>query len=182
MAQARVELAELHRALAAVVGEARISTRASDRSVYARDMWPRLLIAVRAGAPSETPPDVVVWPESTDEICEIVRIARRLRVPLVPYGAGSGVCGGAVPIHGGITVDLKRMDRILDIDEQNLTITAECGVNGERLERALEARGYTLGHFPSSFYCSTLGGWLAARSAGQMSTRYGKIEDLVVGV
>src|SRR5215510_4663272 len=182
MVQARVELAELQRALAAIVGDARISTRASDRSVYARDMWPRLLLAVRSGAPSETPPDVVVWPETEAEIRDIVRLARRMRVPLVPYGAGSGVCGGAVPIRGGISLDLKRMDRILDIDEANLTVTAQCGVNGERLERALEARGYTLGHFPSSIYCSTLGGWLAARSAGQMSTRYGKIEDLVVSV
>ena len=145
-------------------------------------MWPRLLFAVRAGAPAEHPPDAIVWPESAAEIAEIIGIARRLRVPVVPYGAGSGVCGGAVPIHGGITLDLKRMDRVLEIDDATLTVTAECGINGERLERALAARGLTLGHFPSSIYCSTLGGWLAARSAGQMSTKYGKIEDMVARV
>jgi alkyldihydroxyacetonephosphate synthase len=182
MPPARVELGEVVRALAAVVGPDRVSTRATDRATYARDMWPRLLLAVRAGAAAEHPPDVIVWPERATEVAAIVAVARRLGVPLVPYGAGSGVCGGAVPIRGGITVDVKRMDRILDIDAARLLVTAECGVNGERLERALERRGLTLGHFPSSIYCSTLGGWLAARSAGQMSTRYGKIEDMALSV
>ncbi len=177
-----VTLSNVTRALGALVGDARVSTLATDRATYARDMWPRLLLAVRAGAPAEHPPDVVVWPESLEEIREIVLVARRFRVPLVPYGAGSGVCGGAVPIHGGIVVDLKRMDRVLEIDERDLTLTAEAGLNGERLERALAARGLTLGHFPSSIYCSTLGGWVAARSAGQMSTKYGKIEDMTLGV
>jgi len=182
MPRNRVELPELVRALTAIVGENQASTRAVDRSVYSRDMWPRLLLAVRAGAPVEHPPDVVVWPATAGEIAEIIRVARRMHVPIVPYGAGSGVCGGAVPIHGGITLDLKRMDRVIAIDDGALTVTAECGLNGERLERALEARGLTLGHFPSSIYCSTLGGWLAARSAGQMSTKYGKIEDMVTSV
>jgi alkyldihydroxyacetonephosphate synthase len=182
MPPARVELSEVARALAGVVGPDRVSTRGTDRASYARDMWPRLLFAVRAGAPAEHAPDVVVWPESAAEVAAIVAIARQLGVPIVPYGAGSGVCGGAVPIRGGITVDTKRMDRVLDIDTERLTVSAECGINGERLERALARRGVTLGHFPSSIYCSTLGGWLAARSAGQMSTRYGKIEDMALSV
>jgi alkyldihydroxyacetonephosphate synthase len=179
---AQVELDQVVRALAGVVGAERVSTRATDRATYARDMWPRLLLAVRAGAPAEHPPDVVVWPDRTEQVVKIIEISRRFGLPVVPYGAGSGVCGGAVPIHGGVTVDVKRMDRILEVDATRLTVTAECGINGERLERALEQRGLTLGHFPSSIYCSTLGGWLAARSAGQMSTRYGKIEDMTLSV
>lgn len=139
-------------------------------------------MGVRAGVTGEHPPDVVVWPETADEIAEIVRVARRYRLPIVPYGAGSGVCGGAVPIYGGITLDTKRMDRVLSVDASDLVCEAETGINGERLERELVRRGFTLGHFPSSIYCSTLGGWLAARSAGQMSTKYGKIEDMVLGV
>jgi alkyldihydroxyacetonephosphate synthase len=182
MATARLELEELRRALAGVVGDLRVSTRAGDRSTYSRDMWPRLLFAMRAGSASEHPPDVVVWPETVDEVAEIVKIARRFHVPVVPYGAGSGVAGGAVPIYGGITIDMKRMDRVLEVDDHDLVCSAESGINGERLERDLARRGLTLGHFPSSIYCSTLGGWLAARSAGQMSTKYGKIEDLTLGV
>jgi alkyldihydroxyacetonephosphate synthase len=172
----------LRGALSGIVGEGRVSTREADLRTYARDMWPRLLLAVREGAVAEHPPDAVVWPETAEEVAAIVRLARSRHVPVVPYGAGSGVCGGAMPLHGGITVDLKRMDRILDIDDRDLVVEAECGINGERLERALAAKGLTLGHFPSSIYCSTLGGWLAARSGGQMSTRYGKIEDMVLGV
>lgn len=182
MAAAHVALEDLRRALAGVVGDRRVSTRSVDRATYARDMWPRLLLAVRAGSPAEHPPDVVVWPETVDEVRDIVAVARRFAIPIVPYGAGSGVCGGAVPLRGGITCDVKRLDRVLEIDAENLTVTAEGGINGERLERALAHRGLTLGHFPSSIYCSTLGGWLAARSAGQMSTRYGKIEDMVLSV
>jgi alkyldihydroxyacetonephosphate synthase len=182
MAAAPVALDDVTRALAAVASDGRVSTRGVDRATYARDMWPRLLLAVRDGAPAEHPPDVVVWPETVAEVRDIVAIARRFGVPIVPYGAGSGVCGGAVPIRGGITCDVKRMDRVVEIDPDGLTVTAEAGINGERLERALAHRGLTLGHFPSSIYCSTLGGWVAARSAGQMSTKYGKIEDMILGV
>ena len=174
--------AELRRQLADVVGTERVSVRADDRDSYSRDMWPRALFAVREGKTALHPPDVIVWPETEDEVVKIVRLARRLHVPLVPYGAGSGVAGGAVPLYGGITIDMKRMQRILELDERELTVRAEAGINGERFERELERRGYTLGHFPSSIYCSTLGGWLAARSAGQMSTRYGKIEDMALSV
>jgi alkyldihydroxyacetonephosphate synthase len=179
---APVPLDELRRQLAAVVGDRRVSTREPDRAHYARDMWPRLLLGLRDGAPAAYPPDLVVWPHTVEEIRDVVALARKLHVPLVPYGAGSGVAGGALPLFGGITLDLKRMDRILAVDEGALTVEAEAGINGERLERDLDRRGYTLGHFPSSIYCSTLGGWLAARSGGQMSTKYGKIEDMVLGV
>ena len=182
MAAPRVDLDDLRRALREVLGDLRVSTRAADRTTYARDMWPRLLLGVRAGSSAEYPPDCVVWPETVDEVIEIVKICRRFRVPVVPYGGGSGVCGGAVPLYGGVTVDVKRMDHLLSVEDQDLTCEAEAGCNGERLERALQRRGYTLGHFPSSIHCSTLGGWLAARSAGQMSTKYGKIEDIVRGV
>src|SRR3990170_3475361 len=113
----RVDLEELRRQLAGVCGDLRVSTRATDRVTYARDMWPRTLLAVRAGAPAEHPPDLVVWPETVEEIAGVVRVARAHRVPVVPYGGGSGVCGGTVPLYGGITLDLKRMDRVLEIDE-----------------------------------------------------------------
>ena len=169
-------------ALVALLGPARVSVRAADLATYARDMWPRALLAAVDGGPPAHPPDVVVWPETTDEVVQIVRLARRLGAPVVPYGAGSGVCGGAVPLHGGITIDLKRMDRVLSIDRDALVCEAEAGINGEHLERELARKGLTLGHFPSSIYCSTLGGWLATRSGGQMSTRYGKIEDVTLGL
>ena len=127
-------------------------------------------------------PACIVWPETAEEVSKILLLASELGIPVVPYGAGSGVCGGARPVDGGITIDFKRMKAIRRIDEINLTAEVETGIIGERLERRLNQKGYTLGHFPSSIVCSTLGGWLAARSAGQTSTFYGKIEDMVLGL
>ncbi len=157
----------------------RVSTTPPDRVAYARDLWPRGLIGLAGGNPAPHPPDAVVWPTSTEEVAAIVRAAARTGTPIVPFGAGSGVCGGTLPIHGGIVVDLKRMRALVEVDARAGSATVEAGMLGEHLEHELNRRGVTLGHFPSSIMCSTFGGWLAARSAGQLSTRYGKIEDLV---
>ena len=156
--------------------------RAVDLDTYARDMWPRLLLAYREGIPPAHRPHAVVWPEHVREVVAIVRLARELGMPIVPYGGGSGVCGGAVPLHGGITIDTKRMQQLRSVRSDELICDVEAGLSGERFERELERRGYTFGHFPSSIYCSTVGGWLATRAAGQLSTKYGKVEDRVAGL
>lgn len=156
--------------------------RAVDLDTYARDMWPRLLIAYRDGIAPQHRPHAVVWPEHVREVIAVVRLARELRIPIVPYGGGSGVCGGAVPLYGGITIDTKRMQAIRSVHSDELVCDVEAGLSGERFERELERRGYTFGHFPSSIYCSTVGGWLATRAAGQLSTKYGKVEDRVAGL
>jgi alkyldihydroxyacetonephosphate synthase len=172
----------LRRELLPIVGERRLSMRSSDLASYARDMWPRLLIGLQAGRLPADVPHVVVWPESEREVAAIVRAARAMGAPIIPYGGGSGVCGGTVPVAGGITIDLKRMAEIRGVEQDPMLCDVEAGANGERFERELNRRGYTLGHFPSSIYCSTVGGWLACRAAGQMSTKYGKIEDRVAGL
>ncbi|HEX2568288.1 MAG TPA: FAD-binding protein [Polyangia bacterium] len=157
----------------------RVSTRLPDRTAYARDLWVRGLIGARSGDMGAHPPEAVVWPATVEEVQAVVRWAAERGVPIVPFGAGSGVSGGTVPTSGGVVIDLKRMRRLLALDRERLTATFETGIIGEHLEHELARRGYTLGHFPSSIMCSTLGGWLAARSAGQCSSRYGKIEDMV---
>lgn len=172
----------LQRDLENIVGEHRVSTRAVDLETYSRDMWPRLLLAYRDGIPAQHRPHAVVWPESVREVVAIVKLARDRRVPIVPYGGGSGVCGGAVPMHGGITIDTKRMQALHSVRADELVCDVEAGMSGERFERELGRRGYTFGHFPSSIYCSTVGGWLATRAAGQLSTKYGKVEDRVLGL
>lgn len=179
---AEAAASELWNALASIVGGKRVSMQDRDLRVYARDMWPRLLIRRRQGGELEHLPHAVVWPENEREIASIIRLARKLRMAVIPYGGGSGVCGGTVPLRGGITIDLKRMDAIESISREELTVDVQAGANGERFERELRAKGYTLGHFPSSIYCSTVGGWLACRAAGQLSTKYGKIEDRIVGL
>ena len=170
------------RDLEAIFGPRRVSIRGVDLDTYARDMWPRLLLGYRDGEQVQPRPDVVVWPEHVREVIAAVKLAREHKIPIVPYGGGSGVCGGAVPVRGGITIDTKRMQALRSVQSDELTCDVEAGLNGERFERELARRGYTFGHFPSSIYCSTVGGWVATRAAGQLSTKYGKVEDRVVGL
>ena len=169
----------LGRDLLSILPAERISQGAADRLVYSRDMWPKTLLSVRDNKPSVSPPDFVVWPETTEEVSAIIELACRHQVPVIPWGGGSGVCGGSMAVSGGLILDLKRMNRVLSVSAEDHLATFQCGLNGQELEDQLNIRGLTLGHFPSSIYCSTLGGWLAARSAGQMSSKYGKIEDMV---
>ncbi|NMB74235.1 MAG: FAD-binding oxidoreductase [Myxococcales bacterium] len=180
MLEPRLDTEELRRRLSAVVGPEFVSASDADRYA-ARDMWPRALLRRRAGR-FEGLPDLVAWPADGAQAAAVVRIATQAGWPVVPFGAGSGVCGGALPERGGLVLDLKRLDRILELDSRDHLLQVECGAVGENLERELNRRGYTLGHFPSSIYCSTVGGWIAARSAGQCSSRYGKIEDMVRAV
>src|SRR6202012_2186391 len=101
---------------------------------------------------------------------------------LVPFGAGSGVCGGVLPGIDALVVDLKRMGRIRAIDPVAPLVEGAAAHMGLPLEHALGRAGFTLGHFPSSILCSTVGGWIATRSAGQASGAYGKIENMVVSL
>jgi alkyldihydroxyacetonephosphate synthase len=182
MQRASIDVDRLQRDLEAIVGPRRVSMRGVDLDTYARDMWPRLLIAYREGTPMPQRPYAVVWPENVRECVAVVKLAREQRIPIIPYGGGSGVCGGAVPLFGGITIDTKRMQNLRWVRGDELICDVEAGLSGERFERELARRGYTFGHFPSSIYCSTVGGWLATRAAGQLSTKYGKVEDRVVGL
>jgi alkyldihydroxyacetonephosphate synthase len=160
----------------------RTSDDDADLVAYARDLWPRHHLAVRAGHPANHRPGAVVWPTSTDEVATLVRWARRRGVALVPFGAGSGVCAGVLPRESLVVVDLKRLGRIRSLDARAPLLDVEAGHMGLPLEQALARAGFTLGHFPSSILCSTVGGWVAARSAGQCSGAYGKIEDMVVAL
>ena len=171
----------LRNRLTEIVGETNVSMSDLDRLSYSHDNNPISNLSANEGRPGPLP-DIIVWPTSTEQVVEIVKLAIANRTPLIPFGAGSGVCGGTVPLRGGIILDLKKMKQILELDEESLTVTAQAGIIGQHLELELNRRGYTMGHFPSSIYSSTLGGYLAARSAGQLSAKYGKIEDMVMAL
>lgn len=172
---------QFYQLLLELLGERYVSVKEIDRITYARDCQFESTIHIRA---KQVPfhPDIIAWPKGADAISQVIRLARRFRVPIIPYGGGSGVCGGTTPTKGGLIIDLKRNHALLELNKKDFFICVETGINGEQLERLLNRRGYTLGHFPSSIYCSTVGGWLAARSAGQCSSRYGKIEDMVLAI
>ncbi len=145
------------------------------------DYWG--LQAVLDRGPSAAPsPAVVVRPQSTDEVASVMRIADQHRMPVVPFGLGSGVCGAFLPGSEALVLDLGQMDRLLDVDEKSLIASVQPGLRGSTFEADLNARGLTLGHFPQSIGVSSLGGWLATRASGQFSTRYGNIENMVLGL
>jgi alkyldihydroxyacetonephosphate synthase len=171
-------LRELRSALPAL----QTSADDADRVAYARDLWPRHHLRVRAGRPADHRPEAIAWPTSAAELAQLVRWARGAGVPVVPFGAGSGVCGGVLPQANALVVDLKRLARIRALDRDAPLVDVEAGHMGVPLEQTLGRAGFTLGHFPSSILCSTAGGWVATRSAGQCSGAYGKIEDMVASL
>lgn len=166
--------------LEALLGPDAVIQGRAERFAVSTDLWPRHLLRWRSGGPRITPL-AVIEPTSIDALVAVVKEARKVGYELVPYGAGSSVVGGATPEPGQVVVDLKRLDKILKVDTDRWMIHAEAGVNGEVLDRELKRQGWTQGHYPSSIWCSTVGGWIAARGAGQFSSRYGKIEDMVLG-
>lgn len=170
-------LADLRQAMPA----AGISVDPAVLDRYVADTYWKALAAQAAGAPLGRP-DVVVKPRSDEEVAAVVRVANEHLVPVVPWGGGSGTQGASIPTHGGIVIDLTGMDRIVEIDDVSLTVTAEAGVNGKRLEAELNGRGLMLPHYPASVEFATVGGYVAARGSGVLSTRYGKIEDLVISL
>lgn len=168
--------------LRAIVGAQHMLESPADRFAYARDRLPWGLFRLRAGELPATLPAAIVLPGSQEELVRIVTAANRRRVRLIPFGAGSGVLGGALPLNCEVIVDMKRMNRIVDIDPLSCMVRVQAGMNGAQFEAALAARGFTTNHLPQSIAMSTVGGWAACRGAGQASSRYGKIEDMVVGL
>lgn len=127
-------------------------------------------------------PYFIVRPATTEETSKVMKVCHTYKIPVVPRGGGSGSAGGAATMYGGIVLDVTRMDEIIELDEESLILTAQPGINGRVLEDYLNDKGYMLAHYPSSVDISTLGGYLAARGSGVMSTKYGKAEDMVLSV
>ena len=129
-------------------------------------------------------PDGVCFPENNQDVKDILTYAKSNNVELIPYGGGTSVAGHINPNKSEravLTVNMSRMNQLLHLDEQSHIATFGAGTPGPMVEAQLLARGYTLGHFPQSFELSTIGGWVASRSSGQQSLRYGRIEQLFAG-
>lgn len=145
-----------------------------------RDLWPATIMDERAGKAPE--PAVVVRPTGRDQVAAVLRWAAANGVAVTPLGGATGMCGALAPAKGEVALDMSAFDRVFEIDETNLVCRCEAGVNGHELEKQLNARGLTLGHYPSSLPGTTIGGLISTRSSGQESSRYGSIEDMVLGL
>lgn len=167
--------------LAALLGDRGVSTSAVTRLAYGRDAYPiAIRQTLRSGPRFE--PDLVAWPTTTDEVAAVLRVAAQRGLAVVPYGAGSGIVGGALAGPATIVLDLKRLARFVALDPVSMTATVEAGMLGKDFEDRLNAEGFTCGHYPQSLFSSTVGGWVSHRGVGTFSTRYGKIDDLVLGM
>jgi alkyldihydroxyacetonephosphate synthase len=133
------------------------------------------------------PPDLVAYPESPEDVDAILSFCADEKAAAIPFGGGTSVVGGVEPrmreeYPGVVSVDLKRMDRVLEIDAVSRAARIQAGATGPLLEDQLRSDGFTLRHFPQSFEYSTLGGWIATRAGGHFATLYTHIDDLVESV
>jgi alkyldihydroxyacetonephosphate synthase len=161
---------------------ASVTTDPAALAEASRDWWPLAMTWALAGEVGGLA-GAVVRPATVDEVSAVLRLAHETRVPVTPAAGRSGVSGGSVPLHGGIVLDLSALGGIVDVDTTSMVLDVRAGTFGDELEERLRAdHRVTLGHWPQSMALSTVGGWLACRGAGQLSTRYGKIEDIVEGL
>ncbi len=167
--------------LAAQLGRDAVRWDDDSLAQHARDTWCLSVLRALRGT-LVTRPLCVVQPTTVGQISTLLAYAGHHRLAVVPYGAGSGVCGGVLPSDAAIVVDLRRLDRIVELNETALTARVQAGMMGNAFEDALHRAGYSMGHFPQSIDVSTVGGWVATRAAGQYSTRYGCIEDMLLAL
>ncbi|MBN2723512.1 MAG: FAD-binding oxidoreductase [Deltaproteobacteria bacterium] len=153
------------------------STSLTDLICEGHDLWTQNSIEFTTGRPPHGP-DAVVWPENEEQLSKLCSWASKYHIGLVPSGGLSSVTGSATAPSKTIQVSMVSMNRIIDFDSENMTVTCEAGISGNKLMSHLKKHGFTIGHIPSSINISTPGGWLSTGSAGVYSSRYGKIQDM----
>jgi len=175
----------LRERLGAAVGAEHVRDDRETRIAHAVGRSYPDLVRIRSGDASSAP-DAVVLPGSAEQVAAVLAACAEERVAVVPFGGGTSVVGGVEPVRDGfaaaISLDLSRVSATVEVDETSLTARLDAGLFGPEAERRLGEAGVTLGHFPQSFEYSTVGGWVATRSAGQASTGYGRIDALVEAV
>lgn len=171
-------------AFLARLGEACADVRLDpgERAEASRDWWPLAMVWATEGKVGQVA-GAVARPASTTEVAAVLRVCNEARIPVTPAGGRSSVVGGTVPVHGGVLLDLTALVGIESVDVESGLVEVWAGTFGDLFEQELQAQhGLTVGHWPQSMELSTVGGWLACKGAGQLSNRYGKIEDIVVGL
>ena len=175
--------------LKSIIPENQIEIDQKTLRIYSSDLWIKSLIDKKHNIEDIRLPLAVIHVENEDEIIKLLKFANEHKIGLIPYAGGTSVLGGTIVECGvrnaecgmvALIIDMKHLDKVIEINKDNGYVRVQSGIVGETLERILNREGFTLNHFPASMYASTVGGWLAMRSAGTLSTKYGKIEDMVL--
>jgi len=164
------------------IGERQVASNISDLLCVSRDVTPICYKWIDLYGKPPQKADVVIYPKNVEHIKTILKIANRENIKVNVYGGGSGTVGGVIPANGGITIDMSNFNKIINIDHESLIVQTESGVIAQVLEDYLNRKGYTFRHYPQSFRSASIGGLIATKSVGQFSTKYGGIEDFVVGI
>ena len=154
-----------------IVGENNYSTRIAERYTYGFD-----------ASIYHVTPDIVVQPRNVEQVSQLVKLANKLKIPIVPRGAGTGLCGGAVPLKGGMVIDLTRMNKIKEIRVEDLYCVCEAGVVYDHLQKALGPYKFTFPPTPGSAEACTIGGMVATNASGMRAVKYGGTRDYVLGL
>ncbi len=177
--------AEARTELGAVVGEEYVAVDRETRLAHTRGWSTTDLLKLRSGDAVDAP-DAVVHPADHAEVVAVLAVCDRRRIAVVPYSGGTSVVGGLNPVRDRfdavIAVDVSRLNRLEAFDEVSRTARLGAGTRGPRVEKLLRDKGFTLGHFPQSYEGASIGGYAAARSAGQSSAGYGRFDQMVVGL
>lgn len=154
----------------------RITDDEFERRMYSHDIAP---LPKEMEAIFNTMPDFVVRPKSAKEVSNIIHVAQRKKLPVIPRGGASWGLGGCIPVKGGILLDMSTMDNIIEIDGDNLTATVEAGITWKKLCDTLERKGYFLGAYPSSAPSATVAGWINTGGVGIGTYKYGGAGDMI---
>ncbi|WP_274364327.1 FAD-linked oxidase C-terminal domain-containing protein [Paenibacillus thermotolerans] len=163
---------EVKQELIAIVGENWVKDDPQSLVTHSYDGTPML----------QSMPDAVVYPENTQQVSDVMKVLQRSRIPLVSRGSGTNLCGGTVPVQGGVVMVMHRMNRILEVDLENLTATVQPGLNTKQFITHVEGLGLFYPPDPSSMTISTIGGNIAECSGGLRGLKYGTTKDYVLGL
>jgi alkyldihydroxyacetonephosphate synthase len=177
-----LKLEEIRRQLDRILGPENVSDADVDRYCYSGAPPSRLPRLLGKMAP-EVIPDFVVWPTSTSQVVELVKLANKSKTPLIPWGGGRGGCGGVTSVkRGSVVVDMRKMDRVLEANEEGAFVTVQAGAYPEVIDSIIIPKGFFLPHDPASYWSSTIGGFLSTASAGWLAPKYGYIGDMVLSL
>ncbi len=174
---------EIYNELAEIVGASDVSDNDIDKFCYVQSGATEVDRRVFGRMGPGVPPMFIVWPESTEEVVELVKLANEEEIPIIPYGGGRGGHGGVLPVRDrSVIIDMRKMDKILELSWEGTVGRVQAGIYPEVLDNELRKHGFFFPHDPQSFWSSNIGGMISTSAAGRLASKYGYIGDFVLAL